>query len=328
LREPTVLGYKEELSEDVSLIRSSNHSTYPRTRDFPLESGDLEAEAQLAVAEQSRSFVDIVTDGLVRWRGPLSHFAAGLDGVEWSPRRRRVGTSTEDEVPTIVGRLTRKSPVLLPEYRCAVEVGPRALKMVLPGPLTFARVAEDRHYGSLEPLVLDLAAILAQEVGELTSSGCRYFRLEEPCLTGDRANAELAFHAASLVFGPASPDALTILSTSHGALDMDRAILARVPTTHLGLDMIEGPENWGLLDSIPEGSGVFLGLFDARRAEVQDASEVFAKLEPHRDVLMARDVIVGPHAGLDGLSRDEAFEHLLQARYLVESLIQRWGWRE
>jgi methionine synthase II (cobalamin-independent) len=70
---------------------------------------------------------------------------------------------------------------------------------------------------------------------------------------------------------------------------------------------------------------VALGLFDFRREQVEDADEVAARLEPWREALADRDVIVGPNGGLGALPRDVAFEKLLQARYLAEGLRRRWN---
>ena len=51
-----------------------------------------------------------------------------------------------------------------------------------------------------------------------------------------------------------------------------------------------------------------------------------ARLAPHREALTRRDVIVGPQAGLELLPRDQAFDKLLQSRYLVEKLSREWTW--
>ena len=40
----------------------------------------------------------------------------------------------------------------------------------------------------------------------------------------------------------------------------------------------------------------------------------------------SRDVIVGPQASLELLPRDQAFDKLLHARYLVEKLSEEWTW--
>jgi 5-methyltetrahydropteroyltriglutamate--homocysteine methyltransferase len=302
------------------LIRSANHSS------FPGSGAADDAEAQVCVAEQSRAFVDIVTDGLVRWSGPLSHVAAGLEGVEPGPARPWFSTGADDARPVVVGRVARRAPILLHEYTCAAAVGPKGLKMVLPGPVTFARTADDRHYGSVEALARHVAAALSEEVADLAAAGCRIFHLDEPILTRRPDDAALALEAAAAVFARAGEDAVTILSTSFGDLAWDRGLLGRIPATHLGLDLVEGPGNWEVLRALPPEQGVALGVFDARRAEAEDAAEVLARLAPHRETLMTRDVLVGPHAGFQGITRDEAFEHLLQARYLAESLVREWRW--
>ena len=51
-----------------------------------------------------------------------------------------------------------------------------------------------------------------------------------------------------------------------------------------------------------------------------------SRLEPYRERLVSRDVVVGPNAGLELLPRDQAFDKLLHARYLVEKLSQEWTW--
>ena len=84
------------------MIRSSNHSSFPRVGESPLyqelrtvlkrrERGvatdsDVEQTVDevttIVVAQQSRAFIDVVTDGSVRWDGPLSHLAGHLGGIE------------------------------------------------------------------------------------------------------------------------------------------------------------------------------------------------------------------------------------------------------
>jgi len=83
------------------VIRSAAHSSYPRIGDGAWDQqllavareravgraadADVRAVedevAALVVAEQSRAFLDVVTDGLVRWSGPVSHAAARMSGV-------------------------------------------------------------------------------------------------------------------------------------------------------------------------------------------------------------------------------------------------------
>lgn len=283
--------------------------------------------AQVVVAEQSRAFVAIVTDGLVRWDGPLSRLSTALDGVEPGPLRRWFSTNLLDRRPRVTGPVGRREPILVREFLCANEVGPKALKMVLPGPVTFARLAVDEHYGRVEALAREVGAALAEEAADLAAAGCSIFHLDEPILCVHPEDLALVVETAGEIFRAAGEGATTILSTSHGDLAGSASLLSHLPGTHVGLDLVEGERNWDLLPTLPAGRGVALGLFDAASTAIEDAAEVFARLAPHRDALMARDVIVGPNAGLETLPRDPAFEKLLHARYLVEKAVKEWGWR-
>ena len=328
------------------MIRAANHSSYPKVADSPLdqqlrsilkaaEHGRATAEEVTAVADevttvlvadQSRAFIDIVTDGMVRWAGPLSHLAGQLDGLELRALRRWFDTNFYDRRVAVVGEIRRREPFLLHDYRVAVEVAQKPVKCVMPGPVTFARLAEDEHYGSRERVAEALADVLAAEVAELAAAGARCFQLDEPLLCRHAEDLELVVRSAEKVFRAAGPSATTILSTYFGDLSgiVDR--LDRLPGTHLGMDMVAGPANFDLLERLPAGKGVCLGLFDAHSTKQEDAADVAARLEPHKEALVGRDVLVGPNAGLELLPRDQAFDKLLHARYLVEQLSLEWTW--
>jgi len=328
------------------LIRSANHSSYPRVADSPLdqqvrsilkaaEHGRATADEVIAaadevttvvVADQSRAFIDIVTDGMVRWAGPLSHLAQHLDGLELRELRRWFDTNFYERRVAVVGQIVRREAFLLHDYRVAVEVAQKPLKIVMPGPATFARLAKDEHYDSRERVAQALADALAAEVAELAAAGASYFQLDEPLLCRHPEDLELVVSTAEKVFRAAGPSATTILSTYFGDLSALAGRLDRLPGTHLGLDMVAGPGNFELLQELPAGKGVSLGLFDARSTVQEDAAEVAARLEPHKPALIGRDVLVGPNAGLELLPRDEAFDKLLHARYLVEKLSGEWAW--
>lgn len=320
-----LLGYKEALSR-ADLIRSAAHSSYPTGDGVPLDREAADRAAQITVAEQSRAFIDIVTDGLVRGEGLLARFASALEGIEPGPAVPWFSTEMHDRAPVVTGPVQRRAPVLLHEYRVAAEVGPKALKTVLPGPVTFSRLADRRSGASLEGLARDLAALLADEVSDLAAAGCRVFHLEEPGVCAWPELLPLAVETAATVFGAAPADSVTIFSTSFGDLSRAKGVLDALPGTHVGLDLVQGPGNWDLLVEIPARKGLVLGLFDARSETVEDADAVRKRLDPYREILMTHDVIVCSHAGLAGLGRDAAFEHLLQARYLVEGLAREWGW--
>jgi len=328
------------------LIRSINHSSYPRVADNPLDQqvrSVLKAAAHgkagpdevasiqdevtsVVVAEQSRAFIDIVTDGMVCWDGPLSHVGAQLAGLELRGLCRWFDTNFYDRRVAVVGPVTRGAAFLVHDYEVAADVAQKPVKPVLPGPVSFARLALDEHYGSLEPLAEALADALAAEVRDLAAAGATCFQLDEPLLCRHPEDLDLVARTARKVFAAAGADATTVLSTYFGDLSGVGDRLERLPGTHVGLDMIAGPANFDLLGRLPADKGVVLGLFDARTTVQEDAADVAARLAPYRDLLTPRDVVVGPNAGLELLPRDQAFDKLLHARYLAETLAKEWSW--
>jgi 5-methyltetrahydropteroyltriglutamate--homocysteine methyltransferase len=329
------------------VIRSTNHSSYPRIgnsswdqelrriareRERGLASDEavllVEDEvAAMVVAEQSRAFVDVVTDGQVRWAGPVSHVAGRLAGMRLDGLMRWFETGLYDRRPIVVRDVARPTPILVRDAQHALEVRPKALKVALPGPVTVARVARDRHYGDRAVLARAIAAALAAEVRDLAAAGVSIVQLDEPMLCRHPEDVDLVAATAETVFREAGAGATTILSTFFGDLGALAGELGRLPGTHVGLDMVHGAANWPLLAGLPDGKGVHLGLFDARSTRIETAAEVALRLAPYREILMARDTMVGPQCGLELIPRDAAFDKLLQARYLRETLQKEWRWR-
>ena len=331
----------------MGVIRSSSHSSYPRIGDAVWDQqlrrsardrdrglatdADVLAVADevaaLVVAEQARAFVDIVTDGLVRWSGPYSHFASGWDGVALDGLVRWFETGLYDRRPFVTGPVSRRADVVVRDAKLALEVRPKDVKAVLPGPVTLAHVARVAPGAERAAVAREIGAALAAEAAELAEAGVRILQVDEPILCRRPKDAELVEACVGPIFAAAGRGATTILSTYFGDLATAELDLSGLPGTHLGLDMVHGPGNWPLLTRLPEGRGVYLGLFDARIVRAESSQEVFDRIVPYREILMARDVFVGPQCGLELIPRDAAFEKLLQARYLKERLEREWRWR-
>jgi 5-methyltetrahydropteroyltriglutamate--homocysteine methyltransferase len=329
------------------VIRSANHSSYPRIGDSPWdqelrliarerEAGRADDAAVRAVedevsammvAEQSRAFVDVVTDGQLRWSGPFSHVASRLGGVRLDGLMRWFETGLYDRRPVVERAIVRLAPILVRDAVHALDVRPKVLKVALPGPVTLAHVSRDRHYGDRGALARAFAGALAEEARDLVAAGVGIIQLDEPMLCRHPGDLPLVAETAATVFGASGPKAATILSTYFGDLGALAGDLGQLPGTHLGLDMVHGAGNWPLLPNLPEGRGLHLGLFDARTTRIESAAEISERIAPYREILMARDVMVGPQCGLELIPRDAAFDKLLQSRYLREKLQKDWKWR-
>ena len=148
------------------------------------------AEAQddavrLALLEQERAGLAIVTDGEQRRRHYIWGFLEGLSGIDLETlgrKRARGGRYAEQTAaPRIVGEVTWRGPVLRDAARFARASTDRPLKVTLPGPMTIVDSLLDEHYDEdEEKLALRFAAILNREARALADLGVAIVQFDEP----------------------------------------------------------------------------------------------------------------------------------------------------
>lgn len=331
------------------MIRSANHSSFPKRGDHPMNAPLNEARealaaneideaawlnvvdetTTLAVAEQARAFVEVVTDGQIGWVGPHAQLAAQTDGLSLGSEIPWLAGDLNEPQLIVDGPLKATGSICRRTYDVADHVAiTQLLKVSLPGPVALARRADDRHYGDLDKLADAFAERLAAEVRELSSAGATAFQLDEPLLCQHPDDLERVIRTATTVFAAIEKPVMTILSTFFGDIDALAADWGRLPGTHLGLEALDASANLAALDKLPENKGVYLGVFDVRNPEEEDADDVVTRLSPYQEALVKRDVVVGPNGGTELLERDVAFDKLLHARYVAEALTKDWDWPE
>ncbi len=141
----------------------------------------------LALRDQERAGIDVVTDGEQARRHFVHAFVEGLGGID--PTRRVTigirGDRYKAEVPSVVGPLRRTRPVHTDEVRWARANTERRLKFTLPGPMTMADTVADTHYRDRARLAMDCAAALNAEARELAALGVDVIQLDEPAFNVD-----------------------------------------------------------------------------------------------------------------------------------------------
>jgi 5-methyltetrahydropteroyltriglutamate--homocysteine methyltransferase len=158
-------------------------------RIFPtwrLEGPDL-AEAQrdatrIAVSEQLRAGVDVVTDGEQARSHFVHGFAERLGGVDAHKRQKRGirGDRYEATCPTVTGEIRRTAPVHLDDVRFARTLTHGRLKLTIPGPMTLVDTVVDEAYGSRRELGFAFARAIAAEIADLIDAGIDVVQLDEP----------------------------------------------------------------------------------------------------------------------------------------------------
>ncbi|MBI4014144.1 MAG: methionine synthase [Candidatus Rokubacteria bacterium] len=157
-----------------------------------LEEGKRDA-VRLALREQERAGIDVVTDGEQTRRHFVHAFVEGLEGVD--PDRRVVigirGDRYKAEVPTVTGPIRRRRPVHAEEARFTRATTDRPIRFTVPGPMTVADTLADAWYGDRARLAMDVAVAINAEARELEALGVAVLQLDEPAFNVDAYLADV-----------------------------------------------------------------------------------------------------------------------------------------
>src|SRR5580692_289189 len=147
--QPEWLIDRARLSTQVPRVRADD---LWRVDDEWLEAAQDDATI-LAIRDQERAGLDIITDGEIRRESYSNRFATALDGVDVETPgviRNRLGQETV--VPRVVGRVRRMRPVELRDMQFLRRHTDRPAKITLPGPFTMAQQARNEFYEDMEAL--------------------------------------------------------------------------------------------------------------------------------------------------------------------------------
>jgi 5-methyltetrahydropteroyltriglutamate--homocysteine methyltransferase len=159
----------------------------PQTLWAPwLLDGDALAEGKrdavrLALRDQERAGIDIVTDGEQTRRHFVTTFIENLDGVDFQHRKTvRIRNRYDADVPVVVGAVARRGPVFVDDAAFLRGATDRRTKFTLPGPMTMVDTLFDAHYRSREKLAWAFAEILNEEARAIAAAGIDVIQFDEP----------------------------------------------------------------------------------------------------------------------------------------------------
>ncbi len=262
-----------------------------------------------AIQEQVRAGLDWVTDGCIRWEDMVSHVANKLPNVHRGGLLRYFDSNTYVRQPVVTGAIGWEQPVVAAEAAFAVAESPKPVKAVVTGPYTVAKYCNDQHYGSLEPLVMDLAAALNSEIKAIMATGVSCVQIDEPSILqepGDwalfaRATARLmdgvpGTTALATYFGDAVPLVAHLLSLPFHIVYFDCSYAPLVLDTLRGTDL--------------GGTHIGISVVDARNTKLESLEDVRGNIEMAQDIVPSHSLHITPSAGLEFLPRKRAIEKL------------------
>src|SRR6266704_1447615 len=160
----------------------------PRTRARELwrVSPEFLEEAQddatiLAIRDQERAGLDIITDGEIRRESYSNRFATALEAVDIdNPGTALDRSGHPNPPPRIAGKIRRTHPVAIEDLRFLRAHTTRKVKMTVPGPFTMSQQAQNDFYGSEEAAAMDYAVAVNEEIRDLFAAGADIVQIDEP----------------------------------------------------------------------------------------------------------------------------------------------------
>ena len=151
--------------------------------DSPWLSQAQDDATVLAIRDQERAGIDIITDGEMRRESYSNHFATALNGLHLEKTGTAISRKgTPNAVPLVVGPIRRTAPVGSSDIAFLRANTDRAIKATLPGPFTMSQQAEDQHYNDPAALAMDYAGAVNEEIQDLFAAGADVVQIDEPWL--------------------------------------------------------------------------------------------------------------------------------------------------
>src|SRR5262245_52691620 len=112
----------------------------------------------LAIRDQERAGLDIITDGEIRRESYSNRFATAIEGIDIdNPGTALDRSGHPNPVPRVVGKIRRKHPVEVRDVEFLRAQTDRKIKATVPGPFTMSQQAQNDFYTSEEALAMDYA---------------------------------------------------------------------------------------------------------------------------------------------------------------------------
>jgi 5-methyltetrahydropteroyltriglutamate--homocysteine methyltransferase len=272
----------------------------------------------IAIRDQERAGLDIITDGEMRRESYSNRFATALDGIDLDRPGSTISRSgVPIPVPRVVGKIARRHPVEVRDVKFLRANTDRMIKMTVPGPFTMAQQAEDGYYGDERALALDYARAVNAEIKDLFAAGADVVQIDEPWMQARPEKAK-AYGIAAL---NAALDGVGGTTAVHICFGYAQTVKNAKPTGYSFLEEFEQSSaqqisvetaqpklDCSQLKSLTKT--IILGVIDLGDLAVETPEAVAARIRRALPFVAAERIIVAPDCGMKYLPREVAFAKL------------------
>jgi len=269
----------------------------------------------IAIRDQERAGLDIVTDGEMRRESYSNRFATALEGVDIdNPGTALDRSGHPNPVPRVTGKVRRMRPVEVRDLEFLRANTDRMIKMTVPGPFTMSQQAQNDFYKDEQEMVLDYAAAVNAEIKDLFAAGADVVQIDEPYMQA-RPEKARKFGLAGL---NAALNGVTGTTAVHICFGYAAIIhqrpegysflpeLASSQVAQVSIETAQSKLDCAVLSSLP-GKTIILGTLDLSDMKIETPETVAARIRRALPYVPAERIVIAPDCGLKYLPRAVAY---------------------
>ena len=284
----------------------------------------------IAIREQERAGLDIITDGEMRRESYSNRFATALDGVDIdNPGTALDRSGHPNPVPRIVGKIRRRSPVQVRDVAFLRANTDRMIKITVPGAFTMAQQAQNDFYKDELDLAMDYAAAVNEEIKDLFAAGADVVQLDEPYMQARPAKAkQYGVDVLNRALQGVTGTTAVHICFGYAAIIHQRPSgysflpeLERANVQQISIETAQSHLDCSILAALASKT-ILLGVLDLSDMTIETPAIVADRIRRALPYANARKIIVAPDCGLKYLPRDVAFgkmRAMVQGALIVRS---------
>jgi 5-methyltetrahydropteroyltriglutamate--homocysteine methyltransferase len=262
---------------------------------------DVRKAIEIAVKDQERAGVDIISDGQVR-ADMVGIFALNMPGYRKEGGRYKVVGRIE-----VPGR-----PATVDDYQFARKISRAKVKGIVTGPTTMAKssvVERSSPYKSnADPeLIYDLAYAQAAEVRALAAAGAEIVQIDEPFFSVG-ADLETGIQAVNIVAKAAETPAMHVCGDIRPIFKKLLGANVRILDHEFAMSKNLEAMDRGLIEA--HGKTIGFGVLDTASDEVESVDQVEQTIRQGIAKIGKENMWIDPDCGMRLRKKDAAFQKL------------------
>ena len=269
----------------------------------------------LAIRDQERAGLDIITDGEMRRESYSNRFATALDGVDIdNPGTALDRSGHPNPVPRVAGKIRRRAPVQVRDVQFLRANTDRRIKITVPGPFTMAQQAQDDFYKDEAALAADYADAVNAEIKDLFAAGADIVQIDEPYLQARPEKArKFGVMALNRALAGVKGTTAVHLCFGYAAIIHQRPSgysflpeLAASNALQISIETAQAKLDCSVLKGLAPKT-IILGVLDLSDMTVESPATVAERIRRALPFVPADRIVVAPDCGLKYLPRQVAY---------------------